>query len=122
MPNTLTSDDALRLWRTAIVDLVRADRPDLSMRQMAILVTVYTAPPPHTVRGLARRLNIAKPAVTRALDRLCRLELVQRRRDDRDRRNVLVQRTVAGTMYLSDLADMLTAAASGAQPGALTAA
>ena len=59
------------------------------MRQMALLLTVYTTPPPHTVRGLAKTLNISKPAVTRALDRLCGIDLARRKRDDADRRNVL---------------------------------
>ena len=122
MPQTFTSDEALRLWQTALVDLVRAQRPDLSMRQMAILTTVYTTAPPHTVRGLARRLNIAKPAVTRALDRLCRLELALRQRDDRDRRNVLVQRTVTGQIYLRELAALITDAAVKSRPETLDAA
>ena len=107
MPNTLTSDEALRLWRTAIVDLVRADRPDLSMRQMAILVTVYTAPPPHTVRGLASKLNVTKPAITRALDRMGRSGLLTRRRDQNDRRNVVVQRTLAGALAVERLGDRI---------------
>ena len=31
--------------------------PDLTMRQAAILLTVYLEAPPHTVRGLAERLG-----------------------------------------------------------------
>ena len=33
--------------------------------------------------------------------------LVARRRDERDRRNVLVQRTVAGAEYLQRLGDLI---------------
>jgi DNA-binding MarR family transcriptional regulator len=36
-------------------------------------------------------------------------ELLSRRRDDRDRRNVLVQRTVTGALYLERLADAIAA-------------
>jgi DNA-binding MarR family transcriptional regulator len=36
-----------------------------------------------------------------------KLELVSRRRDEQDRRNVLVQRTVKGALYLERLADLL---------------
>jgi DNA-binding MarR family transcriptional regulator len=61
---------ALDLWRTVLVDTVRSAGPDLSARQLAIVLTVYLTPPPHTVRGLAALLRISKPAVTRALDRL----------------------------------------------------
>ena len=32
-------------------------------RQLALLLTVYLTPPPHTVRGLAETLNVAKPVV-----------------------------------------------------------
>ena len=36
-----------------------------------------------------------------------KLELVSRRRDEKDRRNVLVQRTVKGALYLERLADTI---------------
>ena len=57
--------DALDLWRRAIVSSVRLDAPDLTARQMALLLSVYLTPPPHTVRGIADSLKISKPAVTR---------------------------------------------------------
>jgi DNA-binding MarR family transcriptional regulator len=95
---------ALDLWRTVLVDTVRSAGPDLSARQLAIVLTVYLTPPPHTVRGLASLLKISKPAVTRALDRLGMLGLARRRRDTADRRSVLVQRTVKGSVFLSDFA------------------
>ena len=87
---------ALNVWRTASVASVRRDGPDLTARQMALLLTVYLIPPPHTVRGLAEALRISKPAVTRALDRLSALGYVRRRPDETDKRSVLVQRTVKG--------------------------
>ena len=55
-------------WRGAICESLRRDGPDLSARQMAIMLTIYLTAPPHTVRGLAAELSISKPAVTRALD------------------------------------------------------
>jgi DNA-binding MarR family transcriptional regulator len=101
---------ALALWRAALVEAVRREGPDLSARQMAILLTVYLSEPPHTVRGLAAQLNVSKPAVTRALDRLGRLGLARRKIDAADRRNVLVQRTVRGSVFLSEFADLIAAA------------
>ena len=89
---------------------VRADGPDLSTRQMTIFLQVYLAPPPHTVRGLAETLRIAKPAVVRALDTLGHLEFTRRKRDETDKRNVLIQRTVKGSVFLSDFADQVVAA------------
>lgn len=77
------------------------------MRQIGILLTIYLEAPPHTVRELAARLGVSKPVVTRALDSMGKLELVNRRRDEKDRRNVLVQRTVKGALYLEKLADLI---------------
>lgn len=102
--------EALLLWRDVTLETVRRDAPDLSARQMAILLVVYLSAPPHTVRGLAERLNVSKPAITRALDSLGRLDLLRRRRDEKDRRNVLVQRTVKGSVFLSDFGDVVVAA------------
>jgi len=96
---------SLEQWRHAFVAAVRADAPDLSSRQMALLLTVYLEPPPHTVRGLAARLGVTKPVISRALDSLGRLGLLKRRRDPADRRNVLVGRTVKGAVFLTDFAD-----------------
>lgn len=108
----LKAVQALNLWRGAIVESVRRDAPDLSARQMALLLTVYLTPPPHTVRGLAQTLNVSKPAITRALDRLGEYGLVKRKPDEKDRRSVLVQRTVKGSVYLREFADMIVAAAA----------
>ena len=86
-------------------------RPDLTMRQMALLLTVYLKPPPHTVRGLAAALNVSKPAVVRALDRLEELGFARREEDPGDGRNVLVNRTVQGSVYLRETGDLIAAAA-----------
>lgn len=99
--------DPLDIWRRAIVDSVRRDAPDLSARQMAVLLSVYMTPPPHTVRGLAEILNVSKPAITRALDRLGEYRLARRKSDARDRRSILVQRTVRGSVYLSEFAEII---------------
>ena len=101
---------ALGLWRKALVASVRQAGPDLSARQMALLLTVYLCDPPHTVRGLAATLNISKPAITRALDRLSVLGFIKRKRDAEDRRNVLVQRTVIGSVFLSEFSELVVAA------------
>ncbi len=98
---------ALELWRDALIESVRRDAPDLSARQMAILMIVYTEAPPHTVRGLAAKLNIAKPAVTRALDTMSVLGLLKRKRDENDKRSVLVQRTVKGSVFLREFGDII---------------
>lgn len=111
---------ALNLWRLATVASVRRDGPDLTARQMAILLTAYLTPPPHTVRGLAETMGISKPAVTRALDRLGDLGFLRRKVDDADRRSVLVQRTVKGSVFLSEFAELVNGASrllDGQDPG-----
>lgn len=107
MSSELRPSQALRLWHDVILDLVRDDEPDLSARQQAVLLTVYLEPPPHTVRGLAEKLKVTKPAITRALDAMGRLGLVTRRRDNLDRRNVLVLRTLAGALAVERLGDRI---------------
>ena len=87
------------------------DTPDFTLRQLAILLTIYLDAPPHTVRGLAARLGVTKPVITRALDTMGKHQLVTRRRDERDRRNVIIQRTVTGALYVETLGDMVAARA-----------
>jgi DNA-binding MarR family transcriptional regulator len=90
------------MLRTAIVELVRRDGPDLT----------YLENEPQTVRGLAAGLNVSKPAITRALDRLSEFDLVRRKTDPRDRRSVLVQRTATGMAFQRELRTVLLDAAS----------
>ena len=103
---------ALRLWHNVSVTLVREREPDLSVRQISVLITIYLEPQPHTVRGLAEKLGVTKPVITRALDTMGRQGLVSRKRDPADRRNVLVQRTVDGALFLERLADLIAAKAA----------
>lgn len=107
MSVALTTAQALTLWHDVALAMVRDDEPDLSVRQMSILLTIYLEAPPHTVRDLAKKLGVSKPVITRALDTMGKLELVSRRRDEKDKRNVLIQRTVKGALYLERLADTI---------------
>lgn len=72
---------------------------DLSARQLAVLLEVYSVDDGQTVRGLAAKLRVSKPAITRALDRLVVLGLACRRPDPADGRSVLVGRTGKGAAY-----------------------
>jgi DNA-binding MarR family transcriptional regulator len=103
MPDTQQADRMVGVLRDTVVSLVRRDGPDLSARQLGVFLTVYLAEGPHTVRGLAADLNVSKPAITRALDRLGEFDLARRKLDPMDRRSVLVQRTVGGAALLRDL-------------------
>ena len=111
MPVTLRPAQALKLLHDLAYDLVGEGKPELvpdfTLRQIAILLTIYLDPPPHTVRGLARKLAVTKPVITRALDTLGKYELVTRRRDEMDLRNVIIQRTVKGALYVESLGDII---------------
>jgi DNA-binding MarR family transcriptional regulator len=107
---------ALRLWQGVSLALVKSQEPDLSARQMTVLITIYLEPQPHTVRALAAKLGVTKPVITRALDTMGRYRLVARKRDPADRRNVLVQRTVDGALFLERLADLVVAEAAALPP------
>ena len=74
---------------------------------MALMLLIYLEEGPHTVRALAERLGVSKPVISRALDALGRLGLLKRKRDEQDRRNLFVQRTVKGAVYLNDFAEFI---------------
>ena len=84
MPVDLTPSQALGLWHEVTLQQVHHDGRDLTLRQLAILLEIYLVPPPHTVRGLAARLGVTKPVITRALDSMGKLGLVSRKRDEYD--------------------------------------
>src|SRR4051794_7388824 len=67
-----------------ITELVRSDQRDLSARQLGVFLICYLESEAQTVRGLASRLGVIKPAITRALDRLEEFDLVRRKQDPLD--------------------------------------
>jgi DNA-binding MarR family transcriptional regulator len=107
VPVALKHSQALGLLHDVSLDIVRQAGPDLSSRQLCILLTIYLEAPPHTVRGLAAKLGVTKPVITRALDTMGDLDLVSRRRDDADKRNVIIQRTATGALFLESLSDLV---------------
>ncbi|NBO20002.1 MAG: MarR family transcriptional regulator [Proteobacteria bacterium] len=98
---------ALSFWHGVTATALKQMPIDLSARQTAVLLNVYLMPPPHSIKSLAEDLMISKPAVCRAVDALEKSKLVKRIRDKQDKRNVLIQRTVKGSVYLSEFADII---------------
>jgi DNA-binding MarR family transcriptional regulator len=90
-----------------LVSYVRSGQPDLTNRQMALLLSVYLTPGPHTVRGLAQMLGVSKPVVTRALNTLGTLGYLRRERDEADRRNIFVARTDLGANFLEGFGSLI---------------
>jgi DNA-binding MarR family transcriptional regulator len=110
MAQAATTDHLVATLRDTIVSMVRRDGPDLSARQLGVFLTCYLQEGAHTVRGLAADLNVSKPAITRALDRLGELDLARRKVDPMDRRSILVQRTLKGAAYLRELRSIMSEA------------
>lgn len=107
---------ALSLWQGVLHRLVTAQEPDLSTRQMALLLTVYLSHPPHTVKHLSQHLKISKAATSRALDALTLLDYIKRKRDENDKRIVHIQRTVKGSIFLTELSQAITDVSASLSP------
>lgn len=110
MAAAMDGDALIEVLRGTMLALVRRPGADLTARQLGVLLTVYLTDGPHTVRGLAAELNVSKPAITRALDRLGELDLARCTVDPMDRRSVLVQRTPGGQAFLAELRRAMAAA------------
>ena len=94
------SERALQNWMHTLIGYVQSGQPDLTNRQMALMLVVYLTQGPHTVRGLAHALGVSKPVITRALNTLGSLGYLRRVRDEADRRNVFVAKTRTGQEFL----------------------
>jgi DNA-binding MarR family transcriptional regulator len=115
-----SADQMVGILRETVVALVRRDGPDLSARQLGVFLTCYLHDGGHTVRGLASDLNVSKPAITRALDRLGELDFARRKVDPLDRRSILVQRTLKGAAFLRDLRSIMGEATTAAKKAPLS--
>lgn len=90
-----------------IVDLVRRDGANLSLCQLAVLLSVGKRSH-QSVKDIAAELNTNKSAVTRALDRLAMLGLIVRGRA-MDARMVDVMATEAGMAFIQSIATQAAA-------------
>jgi DNA-binding MarR family transcriptional regulator len=99
---------SLEMMRRVSADALQGVTADLTTRQFAILLSIFMRPGPHAVRELSLELELPKPAVTRALDVLERLGFVRRKKDQDDRRDVSVHRTVKGAVFLYDYGETVT--------------
>ncbi len=121
MTIALKPSQGLDLLHDITLAMVRETKPDgladFTHRQLAILLTVYLERPPHTVRGLAHKLGVTKPVITRALDSMGKQAIIARRRDEADKRNIIIQRTVKGALYVEKLGDMVIRKAADIGPG-----
>lgn len=79
--------------------LVRSAQPNLTQRQLAILMCVGWRGPQYVWR-LAEELKVTRPVITRAVTSLAQLGFVRRQSVREDRRQCLVAATDEGLAYL----------------------
>ena len=102
MTTRLTSHHAWKLWHEAWSSLVRPEGPDQSTRQMANLPQFYIAPLLQTLRRPADIPRIFNLAAVRVMDTLNHTKIARRKRDESDKRNVLILPIVKGSIFLSE--------------------
>jgi DNA-binding MarR family transcriptional regulator len=97
------SDASQNHLQERIIGLVRSDRIDISLRQLAILLICRTVNFDSRVRSVAARLQIPKPSVSRAADRLSEMGLLRRIPDPEDGRSVLLVTTKQGLLLCTQI-------------------
>lgn len=86
--------------KPALTFLLGKKGRDLSVRQLGVMMECKAGD--QTVRGLAETLNLSKPAVTRAADRLQGEGLLARSPDPADKRSVFLSLTAAGKKFAAN--------------------
>ncbi len=99
------SDSAI--WMACVLSVVKSDLPDLSNRHMAVLLSVAFQRDRYTVRGLAAHVGVSRPVISRGLNKLSRLGLLQRESDPKDGRSVFIAMTEKGVQFVERLNQVL---------------
>jgi MarR family 2-MHQ and catechol resistance regulon transcriptional repressor len=88
-----------RVILATLIGRIAAGEPDLTDRQLALLMIAATQGR-HTVARLSHRICVSKPVITRAMDALIELGFLKRVRCTEDRRIVFAVATEAGRNFL----------------------
>ena len=110
MRTSLTSQYAWKFWHEALSALVRAEGQNLSTRQIANLPQVYIAPLLQKLRRPADIPRIFNLAAVLSMNTLNHGRFAWRKRDESDKRNVLIQPKVKGSIFLSEFSDGMVVA------------
>lgn len=89
---------AIQFGRT--LSQIASDDPDLTPRQLAVLMIRGWTHGPHHIRTLAHWIGVTKPVVWRVTENLGTLGLLQKDRCRDDQRDRLVSITDEGRAYL----------------------
>lgn len=84
-----------------------SDQPDLTMRQLAVLVYLGTLraedePEKAVFQVVAQAIGMSKPAMTRTVTKLQEMGFIERQELERDLRQYWIQLTDAGRAYLRE--------------------
>jgi DNA-binding MarR family transcriptional regulator len=86
--------------KPALTFLLSKKGRDLSVRQLSVMIECKDGQ--QTVRGLSEKLNLSKPAITRAADRLESEGILARTPDPSDRRSVFLALTTPGKKFAAN--------------------
>lgn len=86
-----------------IVNRVSRTGLTLTVRQLALFGCIYNDGVEDSTDRYSQMLNIAKPSVTRCIDHLEELKLVERKINPENRRKILVQKTETGKLLFEQI-------------------
>lgn len=86
-----------------IVNRVSRTGLTLTVRQLALFGCIYNDGVEDSTDRYSQMLNIAKPSVTRCIDHLEELKLVERKTNPENRRKILVQKTETGKLLFEQI-------------------
>lgn len=92
MPVHDSNEVSLRWLPDTLVGSMRLGADSSTMPQLAVLMILFKARAPRTVRGLAEMLTVSCPAISRVLPRLGEHGLTRLQIDPRDPRSVVMRR------------------------------
>lgn len=96
----LLPNATLDSWMRGLIFHLRSGEPDLTNRQMAIMLLIHSEPSPYSVGDLAGHLQLPGARISRSLEMLSALGLVTRDRDPLKRRTVRVKITPKGMAFV----------------------
>jgi DNA-binding MarR family transcriptional regulator len=89
------TDDLVSWLRERVVVMLHSEGRDLSLRQLGVLLTIDKVGGPHTIKGVAKAMDVEAPRVARAADALEAYKLA-RRLPGKDRRAARLEVTPNG--------------------------
>jgi DNA-binding MarR family transcriptional regulator len=90
-----------------LAELISNDQPELTNKQMCIFLYVYDTKKICTVKSLTEELKLSKDVVSRCISRLEELNFLSKRKDPKDRRVIIVEKTFAGLCFANTLVSSL---------------